>query len=92
MSVARIRELEPGTSFVVECNCRGDWRELERVEGALSETSRGGREVVLLVRSNVRRFVSELVRASLPKVHVLSYGEVTGAGSIETQQIVRMEN
>lgn len=35
MSGARIRELELGTSFVVECDCSGDWRELERVEGAL---------------------------------------------------------
>ncbi|QDU70004.1 flagellar biosynthesis protein FlhA [Engelhardtia mirabilis] len=68
-------------------------RELvERVEGSMSEASRGGREVVLLVRSNVRRFVSELVRASLPKVAVLSYGEVTAAGSIETQKIVRMDD
>ena len=47
---------------------------------------------VLLVRSNVRRFVSELVRSSLPKVSVLSYGEVSGAANIETHAIVNMED
>ncbi|MEO0651745.1 MAG: FHIPEP family type III secretion protein, partial [Planctomycetota bacterium] len=68
-------------------------RELvERVERALAEASRGGGEGVLLVRSNVRRFVSELVRASLPKVSVLAYGEVAGAPSIETHAIVNMED
>jgi flagellar biosynthesis protein FlhA len=68
-------------------------RELvERVERGLSEASRGGHDAVLLVRSNVRRFVSELVRASLPKVSVLSYGEVSGAQNIETHAIVNMED
>ena len=67
-------------------------RELvERIERGLTEASRGGAGAVLLVRSNVRRFVSELVRSSLPKVSVLSYGEVSGAANIETHAIVNME-
>jgi flagellar biosynthesis protein FlhA len=68
-------------------------RELvERVGQAVAEASRGGRESVLVVRSNVRRFVSELVRASLPKVSILSYGEVAQAAGIETHTIVKMED
>jgi flagellar biosynthesis component FlhA len=43
------------------------------------------------VRSNVRRLIGELVRASLPKVAVVSYNEVVPARSIETVDIVRME-
>ena len=48
--------------------------------------SRG--EVVLLVRSNIRRFLGELVRTSLPKVAVLSYQEVVPARSVETVAVV----
>ena len=35
MSGARIRETEHGSSFVAECDCSGEWRELLVVEGAL---------------------------------------------------------
>jgi flagellar biosynthesis protein FlhA len=65
---------------------------VERIADSLASASRGGKEVVLLARSNVRRFVSELVRSSLPKVHVLSYNEVLPARSVETVGIVKLEN
>jgi flagellar biosynthesis component FlhA len=48
--------------------------------------------VVILARSNVRRFLTELARSSLPKVAVLSYNEVAPARSIQTTAIVRMED
>ena len=54
--------------------------------------ARGGKDVVLLARSNVRRFLGELVRASLPKVAVLSYQEVVPARSIETLATVKLED
>ncbi|MEZ5979736.1 MAG: flagellar biosynthesis protein FlhA [Planctomycetota bacterium] len=66
-------------------------RLVERIESKLSGAAKSGRDVVLLVRSNVRRLVGELVRASLPKVAVVSYNEVVPAKSIETVDIVRME-
>jgi flagellar biosynthesis protein FlhA len=66
-------------------------RLVERIERTLSGAAKGGRDVVLLVRSNVRRLIGELVRASLPKVAVVSYNELVPARSIETVDIVRME-
>jgi len=41
---------------------------------------------------DVRRFMNELVRASLPKVTVLSYNEVIPARAVETAGVVRMED
>ncbi len=64
---------------------------MERIGSQLAQAAKGGQDVVLLVRSNVRRFLSELARASLPKVAVLSYNEVVPARSVETAAIVRME-
>jgi len=64
---------------------------VEQIGGAIAGAARGGKDVVLLARSGVRRFVGELVRASLPKVAVLSYQEVVPARSIETLTTVRME-
>jgi flagellar biosynthesis component FlhA len=43
------------------------------------------------VRSGVRRFLNELVRASLPKVAVLSYSEVVPARAVETLGIVKLD-
>jgi flagellar biosynthesis protein FlhA len=65
---------------------------MERVGESVAQATRGGNDVVLLVRSNVRRFLNELVQASLPKVAVLSYTEVVPAKSVETVAIVRMED
>ena len=48
--------------------------------------------MVLLVRSNVRRFLGELVQASLPKVAVLSYNEIVQARAVETLGIVTMDD
>jgi len=67
-------------------------RLMERVADAVAQAARGGADVVLLVRSNVRRFANELVRASLPKVAVLSYNEVVPARAVQTASIVRMED
>ncbi len=64
---------------------------VERIAESLGDAARGGRDVVVLVRSNVRRFVHELVRASLPKVTVLSYNEVVPAKAVETTAIVSMD-
>ena len=65
---------------------------MERVGASIAQAGQGGKEVVLLARSNVRRFLNELVRASLPKVAVLSYSEVVPARSVETVAVVRMED
>ncbi len=64
---------------------------MERVADAVGAAAKGGRDVVVLVRSGVRRFLAELVRSSLPKVSVLSYNEVVPAKAVETLGIVRME-
>ncbi|MCA8980209.1 MAG: flagellar biosynthesis protein FlhA [Planctomycetes bacterium] len=65
---------------------------MERIGDSISQATQGGKDVVLLVRSNVRRFLNELVRASLPKVAVLSYNEVVPARAVETAAVVKMEN
>jgi flagellar biosynthesis protein FlhA len=64
---------------------------MERISESVGVAAQGGKDVVLLVRSNVRRFLNELVRASLPKLSVLSYNEVVPARAVETQIMVRME-
>ena len=65
---------------------------MEKVGASVAQATQGGKDVVLLVRSNVRRFLNELVQASLPKLDVLSYNEVVPARSVETVSIVRMED
>ena len=67
-------------------------RLMERVGESIAQTTRGGHDVVLLVRSSVRRFLNELVRSSLPKVSVLSYNEVVPARAVETAAVVRMDD
>ena len=64
---------------------------VEEIGDQISQATKNGKDVVLLVRSNVRRFVGELVRASLPRVAVLSYSEVVAARSVETAAVVKME-
>jgi len=64
---------------------------MEQTGTVVAQATQGGKNVVLLVRSNVRRFLNELARASLPKVAVLSYNEVVPARSVVTQAVVRME-
>jgi flagellar biosynthesis protein FlhA len=66
-------------------------RLVEQIERRISEASKAGRRPVLLVRSGVRRFIAELLRASLPKLPVLSYNEVVLAKEVETAAIVRLE-
>jgi len=65
---------------------------MEKLASSVASAARGGADVVVLVRSNVRRFMNELVRASLPKVTVLSYNEVIPARAVETAGVVRMED
>ena len=65
---------------------------MERIGKTIAQATQSGREVVVLVRSNVRRFLNELVRASLPKVAVLSYNEVVPARAVETVAVVKMED
>jgi flagellar biosynthesis component FlhA len=64
---------------------------MERMGEAIAQATRGGNDVVLLVRSSVRRFLNELVRSSLPKVSVLSYNEVVPARAVETAAVIKME-
>ncbi|MCC7011042.1 MAG: flagellar biosynthesis protein FlhA [Planctomycetes bacterium] len=66
-------------------------RLVERIGEGIASASKSGANVVLLARSNVRRFLGELVRASLPKVSVLSYQEVVPAKSVQTVGVVRLE-
>ena len=66
-------------------------RLVEKIGEQVASATRGGSDVVLLARSNVRRFLGELVRASLPKVSVLSYQEVVPARSVQTVAVVRLE-
>ncbi len=65
---------------------------MERIGESIAQATQAGLDVVLLVRSNVRRFVGELVKASLPKVSVLSYNEVIPARAVETVAVVKMED
>jgi len=64
---------------------------VEQIGEQITQATKSGKDVVLLVRSNVRRFVGELVRASMPKVAVLSYSEVVAARSVETAAVVKLE-
>jgi len=64
---------------------------MERTAASVAQSAKGGKDVVLVVRSNVRRFVHELVHASMPKVSVLSYNEIQPARSVRTAATVRFE-
>jgi len=64
---------------------------MERTSGLVADATKGGHDVVLIVRSNVRRFVHELVRASMPKVTVLSYNEIHPALAVRTAAVVRLD-
>ena len=64
---------------------------VEKVAGAVGGATKSGKDVVLLVRSSVRRFLSQLIQASLPKVAVLSYNEVVPARAVETVAVVRLD-
>jgi flagellar biosynthesis protein FlhA len=67
-------------------------RLVEKIGESIARATRGGTGVVLLARSSVRRFLGELVRASLPKVAVLSYNEIVPAKGVETLAIVKLED
>ncbi len=64
---------------------------VEKLSEALASASRSGKEAVVLARTNVRRFLNELVRATLPKVAVLSYNEVVPARAVQTTAVVKLE-
>jgi len=66
-------------------------RLVERIGASVAIASKSGKDAVVLARSNVRRFLNELVRASLPKVAVLSYNEVVPARAVETAAVVKLE-
>ncbi|MEM8709397.1 MAG: flagellar biosynthesis protein FlhA [Planctomycetota bacterium] len=65
-------------------------RLVEEIGESIGSASQSGKNVVLLVRSGVRRFLAELVRASPPKVAVLSFNEVVPARAVDTVAVVRM--
>jgi flagellar biosynthesis protein FlhA len=64
---------------------------VESVSESVARATRTGRDAVVLARSNVRRFLGELIRPSLPKVAVLSYNEVVPARAVETAEVVNVE-
>jgi flagellar biosynthesis protein FlhA len=66
-------------------------RLVERLGEAVASASKSGKEAVVLARANVRRFLNELVRTSLPKVAVLSYNEVVPARAVQTTAVVKLE-
>src|SRR5262245_20863864 len=65
---------------------------VERIAQSVASASKSGKEAVVLARTGVRRFLNELVRASLPKVAVLSYNEVVPARAVETAAQVKLED
>jgi len=65
---------------------------VERIAQSIAAASKSGQDAVVLARANVRRFLNELVRATLPKVAVLSYNEVVPARAVETTSIVKLED
>jgi flagellar biosynthesis protein FlhA len=65
---------------------------VERIAQAIAAASKSGKDAVVLARTGVRRFLNELVRASLPKVAVLSYNEVVPARAVETAAMVKLED
>jgi len=65
---------------------------VEKIGDRLAQAAKTGHDVVVIARSNVRRFLHELVQASLPKVAVLSYNEIVPARMVETLGIVTMED
>ncbi|NOT29134.1 MAG: flagellar biosynthesis protein FlhA [Planctomycetes bacterium] len=65
---------------------------VERIAQSVAAASKSGKDAVVLARVGVRRFLNELVRASLPKVAVLSYNEVVPARAVETTAVVRLED
>jgi flagellar biosynthesis protein FlhA len=67
-------------------------RLVERIAECVGTASKSGKDAVVLARANVRRFLNELVRASLPKVAVLSYNEVVPARAVETAAVVKLED
>jgi flagellar biosynthesis protein FlhA len=64
---------------------------VERIAQSVAAASKSGKDAVVLARTGVRRFLNELVRASLPKVAVLSYNEVVPARAVETAAVVKLE-
>ncbi len=66
-------------------------RVVEKLGEAIASASKSGKEAVVLARANVRRFLNELVRATLPRVAVLSYNEVVPARAVETTAVVKLE-
>jgi flagellar biosynthesis protein FlhA len=65
---------------------------VERIAQSVAAASKSGKEAVVLARANVRRFLNELVRTSLPRVAVLSYNEVVPARAVETTAVVKLED
>ena len=65
---------------------------MQRIGEHLAQAAQSGKNAVLLVRSNVRRFLNELASTSLPSVAVLSYNEVVPAKAVETVAIVKLED
>jgi len=65
---------------------------VERIAQSVAAASKSGKDAVVLARAGVRRFLNELVRATLPKVAVLSYNEVVPARAVETTAVVKLED
>ncbi|MBI3820850.1 MAG: flagellar biosynthesis protein FlhA [Planctomycetes bacterium] len=67
-------------------------RIVEQTVAALNQASLGGREPVLLVRGQIRKFIRDLIAPTLPRTFVLSYQEAQSARSIESLSVVRLND
>ena len=63
----------------------------QQVHGFLEKADPGGGPRHMFLVEQAFEVVGELVRASMPRVAVLSYSEVVAAQSVETAAVVKME-
>ncbi|MFN0205092.1 MAG: flagellar biosynthesis protein FlhA [Planctomycetota bacterium] len=63
-------------------------RVVDQIVNSASASSKSGREPVVLVRGNIRKFVRDLLIPSAPRVPVLSYQEAQSAKSVESLAMV----
>ena len=62
---------------------------LRQLRESVSQAEASGRSVVLVCAPTIRPALRRLVALGLPRLPVLSYAEVTGAGvTVETTQVV----
>lgn len=63
---------------------------VDQVVTTITAASRGGREPVVLVRGQIRKFVRDLLTSAAPRISILSFQEAQAARSIESLGVVRL--